>query len=94
MILKTCKTKISTLYYVHKSFRTDKGKCTSKNVERLGTFEDLKARFGESDLIGETKKYTADLTAAEMDMKKILMVNYAPTKEKDYSFSMHRHTNS
>ena len=64
MILKACKSKNYTFYYVQKSFRTNDGKCSTKNVERLGTIEDLKARFGDFDPVGEARKYVAELTAA------------------------------
>ena len=79
MILKACKSKNYTFYYVQKSFRTNDGKCSTKNVERLGTIEDLKARFGESDPVGEARKYVAELTAAEKDASNPVMVGYSPT---------------
>ena len=40
MILKACKSKNYTFYYVQKSYRTNDGKCSTKNVERLGTIEE------------------------------------------------------
>ena len=61
------------------SFRTNDGKCSTKNVERLGTIEDLKARFGESDPVGEARKYVAELTAAEKDASNPVTVGYSPT---------------
>ena len=79
MILKACKSKNYTFYYVQKSFRTNDGKCSTKNVERLGTIEDLKARFGESDPVGEARKYVAELTAAEKDASNPVTVGYSPT---------------
>ena len=60
MILKACKSKNYTFYYVQKSYRTNDGKCSTKNVERLGTIEDLKARFGDFDPVGEARKYVAE----------------------------------
>ena len=50
-----------------------------KNVERLGTLEDLKYRFGDQDPIGEAKKYVAELTAAEKEANKKVIVEYSPT---------------
>ena len=79
MILKACKSKNYTFYYVQKSYRTNDGKCSTKNVERLGTIEELKARFGESDPVGEARKYVAELTAAEKDASNPVMVGYSPT---------------
>ena len=79
MILKACKSKNYTFYYVQKSYRTNGGKCSTKNVERLGTIEDLKARFGDFDPVGEARKYVAELTAAEKASCAPVMVGYSPT---------------
>ena len=79
MILKACKSKNYTFYYVQKSFRTTEGKCSTKNVERLGTLDDLKSRFGDADPIGEAKKYVAELTAAEKESSRKVIVAYSPT---------------
>ena len=79
MILKSCKSKNYTFFYVKKSFRTNDGKCSTKNIERLGTLDDLKARFGDADPIGEAKKYVAELTAAEKENARKVIVEYSPT---------------
>ena len=79
MILKSCKSKNYTFFYVQKSFRTNDGKCSTKNIERLGTLDDLKARFGDADPIGEAKKYVAELTAAEKENARKVIVEYSPT---------------
>ena len=78
MILKACKSKNYTFYYVQKSFRTAEGKCSTKNVEKLGTIDDLKSRFGGADPIGEAKKYVAELTAAEKENARKVIVEYSP----------------
>ena len=67
------------IYYVQKSYRKDNGKPATKNIERLGTFDDLKARFGETDPIGEAKRYVAELTAAEKENARKVIVEYSPT---------------
>lgn len=79
MILKSCNSKDYTFYYVQKSFRTETGKCSTKNIERLGTIDDLRKRFGDKDPIGEAKKYVAGLTAAEKESNKKVIVEYSPT---------------
>lgn len=79
MILKSCSSKNYTFYYVQKSFRTETGKCSTKNIERLGTIDDLRERFGDKDPIGEAKKYVAELTAAEKERNKKVIVEYSPT---------------
>ena len=67
------------IYYVQKSYRKEDGKNATKNVERLGTLADLKARFGDEDPIGEAKRYIAELTAAEKGAAKKILVEYSPT---------------
>ena len=67
------------IYYVQKSYRKEDGKNATKNVERLGTMSDLIARFGEDDPIGEAKKYIAELTAAEKEANKKVVVEYSPS---------------
>ena len=79
MTLKSCNSKNYTFYYVQKSFRTETGKCSTKNIERLGTIDDLRKRFGDKDPIGEAKKYVAGLTAAEKESNKKVIVEYSPT---------------
>lgn len=79
MILKVMKFGKSPIYYVQKSYRKEDGRPATKNVERLGTLEDLKSRFGEEDPVGEAKKYIAELTAAEKEAQKSVRVDYSPT---------------
>lgn len=67
------------IYYVQKSYRKENGKSATKNIERLGTLDDLKARFGASDPIGEARKYIAELTAAEKENARKVIVEYSPT---------------
>ena len=67
------------IYDVQKSYRKEDGKNATKNVERLGTLADLKSRFGEDDPIGGAKKYIAELTAAEKEANRKVLVEYSPT---------------
>lgn len=78
MNLIVSKSKNSATYYVQKSFRSDKGKTTTKVVERLGTIDELKMRFGEEDPIGGARKYIAQLTAAEKESRRKVVVEYNP----------------
>ena len=79
MILKEMSLGSTTVYYVQKSFRKENGKPTTKKVERLGTIEDLKKRFGEEDPIGGAKRYVAELTIQEKENRKTVTVDYSPT---------------
>ena len=67
------------IYYVQKSYRKEDGKNATKNIERLGTMSDLIARFGEEDPIGKAKQYIAELTAAEREANKKVVVEYSPS---------------
>lgn len=80
MILRSVSSKNTTLYYVQKSYRQENGKNATKYVERLGNIEQLKARFGEEDPIGEAKKYVAELTKAEKEAQKAIMVACNPSE--------------
>jgi hypothetical protein len=53
MVLRVLNWGKEPIYYVQKSYRKEDGKPATKNVERLGTMEDLISRFGETDPIGE-----------------------------------------
>ena len=79
MVLKELKLGKQPLYYVQKSYRKENGRPATKNYERLGTLDELKARFGEEDPIGGAKKYVEELTAAEKEANKKVLVEYSPT---------------
>jgi len=77
--LRKIPSKNCTLYYVQKSYRKENGKNATMYVEKLGTLEKLKERFGEEDPIGSAKKYIAELTAAEKEAKEDIVVRLSPT---------------
>ena len=56
MKLTVSRSQNSETYYIQKSYRTDSGKSSTKTVERLGTIEDIKARFGSEDPIGAARR--------------------------------------
>lgn len=78
MILKACKSKNYTFYYIQKSFRSDNGKVTTKNVEKLGTYEDLIDRFGDKDPISAAKAYAKELTEKDKESKKKINISLDP----------------
>ena len=47
MVLRVVNWGKEPIYYVQKSYRKEDGKPAPKNVERLGTMEDLISRCGE-----------------------------------------------
>ena len=79
MVLKEINLGKQPIYYVQKSYRKENGRPATKNYERLGTLDELKVRFGEEDPIGCAKQYIAELTAAEKEANKKVIVEYSPT---------------
>lgn len=78
MVLKVISLGKEPLYYVQKSYRKENGRPATMNYERLGTLSDLKARFGDADPVGAAKKYIAELTAAEKEERKKVVVEFNP----------------
>ena len=68
----------SETYYIQKSYRTDSGKSSTKTVERLGTIEDIKARFGAEDPIGAVRAYMKELSMAERREREDIVVKFKP----------------
>lgn len=60
--------KKSPTYYIQKTIRIG-NKTTTKTVERLGSFEEIKARCGDQDPIEWAKEYAKKLTIAEKEAK-------------------------
>lgn len=78
MKLTVSRSKNSETYYIQKSYRTDSGKSSTKTVERLGSLKELQARFGEKDTLAKTKEYVRELSAAEKDSRKDVLVKLSP----------------
>ena len=79
MILRKINFGKEPVYYVQKSYRKEDGRPATKNVERLGTIDELKKRFGDEDPIEEAKKYIARLTEEEREARRKVVVEYSPT---------------
>lgn len=80
MKLTISKSKNATLYYVQKSYRTDSGKSSTRTVERLGTIEEVKSRFGEENTLEAVKKYIKDLTAADKELRRDVTIKLSQDK--------------
>lgn len=79
MKLTVSRSQNSETYYIQKSYRTDSGKSSTKTVERLGSIEELKARFGEEDPIGAARAYMRDLSLAEKKSREEIVVKFKPS---------------
>lgn len=80
MKLTISKSKNATLYYVQKSYRTDSGKSSTRTVERLGTIEEVKARFGEENTMDAVKEYIKELTLADKGQRRDVVVKLSQNK--------------
>lgn len=81
MVIIVSKSKNSATYYVQKSFRNREGKVSTKIVERLGSYDDLIARFGPDDPLALAKEYAKELTAKEKASREKVSVSYNPTAQ-------------
>ena len=80
MKLTISKSKNASLYYVQKSYRTDSGKSSTRTVERLGTIEEVKARFGEENTMDAVKEYIKGLTLADKEQRRDVVVKLSQNK--------------
>ena len=80
MRLQVTRSKNSCTYYVAKSFRTLEGKYSSKIVERLGSFEDLVARFGPDAPVEAAERYVAELGRMEKESREKVTFELSPSK--------------
>lgn len=76
LFVNTSKKGIRTLY-IHKKYRDENGKSTTKVVERLGTYEEL-AKIHE-DPIAWGKAYAAELTQREKESSRKVMICRDPS---------------
>ena len=82
MRLQISKSKNASSLYVTKSIYVN-GVSTSKVVEKLGTYDDLKEKLNGEDPIEWAKAYVAELTRKEKEEKREVMVRYSPAKQID-----------
>ena len=74
----TCSgSKNSPKYYIPKTVRIN-GKSTTKTIEKLGGFDELKQRFGEVEPITKAKDYVKKLTLDEKNERKNILIQYSP----------------
>ena len=82
MKLTISKSKNASSLYVTKSIYVN-GVSTSKVVEKLGTYDELKEKLNGEDPIEWAKAYVAELTRKEKEEKREVMVRYSPAKQID-----------
>ena len=82
MRLQISKSKNASSLYVTKSIYVN-GVSTSKVVEKLGTYDELKEKLNGEDPIEWAKAYVSELTKKEKEEKREVMVRYSPAKQID-----------
>ena len=80
MRLQISKSKNASSLYVTKSIYVN-GVSTSKVVEKLGTYDELKEKLNGEDPIEWAKAYVSELTRKEKEEKREVMVRYSPAKQ-------------
>lgn len=80
MKLTISRSKNAESYYVQKSYRTDSGKSSTRTVERLGTIEEVRARFGEENIMEAVKAYIRELTKADKEQSRDVLVKLSQGK--------------
>ena len=80
MRLQIVKSKNAASLYVVKS-TFEKGKRTSKVVEKLGTYDELLKKLNGQDPIEWGKRYIEELNNKEKEEKQEVLVKYSPVKQ-------------
>lgn len=80
MKLTISRSKNAESYYVQKSYRTDSGKSSTRTVERLGTIEEVRTRFGEENTMEAVKAYIRELTKADKEQSRDVLVKLSQGK--------------
>lgn len=76
MKVSISKSKNTTIYYLSKSVRVG-NKTTTKTVEKIGTYEEIKKKCGDMDPLDWAKQYAAQRTAEEKKSKNDMLVRYS-----------------
>ncbi|SKB01391.1 Transposase [Caloramator quimbayensis] len=80
MRLQIVKSKNAASLYIVKSVY-EKGKRTSKVVEKLGTYDELLKKLNGQDPVEWAKKYIEELNKKEKEEKREILVKYSPVKQ-------------
>ena len=76
MKVSISKSKNTTIYYLSKSVRVG-NKTTTKTVEKIGTYDEIKKKCGDTEPLEWAKQYAAKRTAEEKAAKKDILMRYS-----------------
>lgn len=80
LFINKAKNGVQTLY-VHKKYRDENGKSTTKVIERLGTMEELSKLH--DDPVVWANEYIKELNRKEKESSRKIMVGFAPMRQID-----------
>ncbi|MCD7841104.1 MAG: transposase [Lachnospiraceae bacterium] len=78
MKVSISKSKNTTIYYLSKSVRIG-DKTTTKTVEKIGTYDEIKSKCGDMEPLDWAKQYAARRTAEEKNAKQDIIMRYSST---------------
>ena len=78
MKVSVSKSKNTTIYYLSKSVRIG-NRTTTKTIERIGTYEEIKAKCGDIEPLEWAKQYAARRSAEEKAAKKDVLIKFSST---------------
>ena len=76
MKVSISKSKNTTIYYLSKSVRIG-NKTTTKTVEKIGTYDEIKKKCGDMEPLEWAKKYAAQRTEEEKKAKQDVIMRYS-----------------
>ena len=76
MKVSISKSKNTTIYYLSKSVRVG-NKTTTKTVEKIGTYDEIKKKCGDMEPLEWAKEYAAKRTAEEKKTKQDVIMRYS-----------------
>ena len=76
MKVSISKSKNTTIYYLSKSVRIG-NKTTTKTVEKIGTYDEIKKKCGDMEPLEWAKEYAAKRTAEEKKAKQDVIMRYS-----------------
>ena len=76
MKVSISKSKNTTIYYLSKSVRIG-NKTTTKTVEKIGTYDEIKKKCGDMEPLEWAKEYAAKRTAEEKKAKQDIIMRYS-----------------
>ena len=84
MKVSVSKSKNTIIYYLSKSVRVD-GRVTTKTIERIGSYDEIKKLCGDMEPLEWAKQYAAKRSAEEKASKKDIIIKYSSSSriEKD-----------